>query len=52
MKLAKNQANAKQHPQVEYFLLETYSHSSTKLSSKNNRTNSKKSVKEQVCQYS
>ena len=38
MKLAKNQANDKQHPEAELFLFENYSHSSSTLSSKNNRT--------------
>ena len=34
MKLAKNQANAKQHPETELFLFENYSLSSSTLSSK------------------
>ena len=34
----KNQANAKQHPEGEILLFENYSHSSSTLSSKNNRT--------------
>ena len=34
MKLAKNQANAKQHPKAEFLLFENYSHSSYTLSSK------------------
>ena len=38
--LAKNQANAKQHSEPE-LLLENYSHFSSTLSSKNNRTYSK-----------
>ena len=42
LKLAKNQANAKQHPQAELLLFENYSHSSSPLSNKNNRTYSKK----------
>ena len=42
LKLAKNQANAKQHPEVELLPFENYAHSSTTLSSKNNRTYSKK----------
>ena len=42
LKLAKNQANAKQHPETEFLLSESYSHSSSALSSKNNRTCSKK----------
>ena len=40
LKLAKNQANAKQHPEVELLLFENYSHSSSILSSKINGTNS------------
>ena len=42
LKLAKNQANAKQHPEAELLLLENYSHSTFILSSKNNNTCSKK----------
>ena len=42
LKLAKNQTNAKQHPEAEFLLFENYSHSSSMLSSKNNRTYSKK----------
>ena len=38
----KNQANAKQNPEAELLLFENYSHSSSTLSSKNNRTYSKK----------
>ena len=38
MKLAKNQANDKQHSETELLLFENYSHSSSTLSSKNNRT--------------
>ena len=41
LKLAKNQANAKQHRQAELLLFENYSHSSSPLSSKNNRICSK-----------
>ena len=52
MKLAKNQANAKQHPEAELLLFESYSHSSSTLSSKNTRTHSKKQAKEQVGLYS
>ena len=52
LKLAKNQANAKQHPEAELLLLENYSHSSSTLSSKNNRIYSKKLAKEQVGLYS
>ena len=40
--MAKNQANAKQHPKGELFVFENYSHSSSKLSSKNKRTYHKK----------
>ena len=38
LKLAKNQAIAKQHPEAEHLAPENYSHSSITLSSKNNRT--------------
>ena len=38
----KNQANAKQHPEAELLLFENYLHSSSSLSSKNNRRYSKK----------
>ena len=37
LKLAKNQANAKQHPESELLLFENYSHSSSTLSYTNNR---------------
>ena len=37
LKLAENQANAKQQPQAEFLLFENYSHSLFTLSSKNNR---------------
>ena len=37
LKLAKNQANAEQHPVAELLLFENYSHSSPTLSTKNNR---------------
>ena len=37
LKLRKNQANAKQHPEAELLVFENYSHSSPMLSSKNNR---------------
>ena len=50
--MAKNQANAKQHPEAELLLLENYSHSSWMLSSKTNRIYSKKLAKEQVGLYS
>ena len=42
MKLAKNQANAKQHPEAELWLFENYSNSSSTLLSKNDMTYSKK----------
>ena len=42
LKLAKNQANAKQHCEAEPLLFENYSNSPSKLSSKNNRVYSKK----------
>ena len=41
LKLAKNQANAKQQPETELLLFEFFSHSSSTLSSKNNRRYSK-----------
>ena len=50
MKLAKNQANAKQHPEAELCLFENYSRSSSTLSSKNNRTYSKNKQKNK-CVY-
>ena len=52
LKLAKNQANAKRHPETELLLYENFSHSSSTLSPKNNRTYSKKYSKEQVFLYS
>ena len=42
LKLAKHQANAKQQPEGELLKSENYWHSSSTLSSKNNRTYSKK----------
>ena len=42
LKLAKNQGNVKQHREAEILLYENYSHSSSTLSSKSNRTYSKK----------
>ena len=42
LKLAKCQANAKQHPGAELLLFENYLHSSSRLSSKNNGSYSKK----------
>ena len=38
LKFAKNQANAKQHPEAELLLFENYSYSSSTLSSKNSRS--------------
>ena len=45
MKLAKNQANAKQHSGAELLLIENYSHSLSTLLSKNNRVYSKNKQK-------
>ena len=45
LKLAKNQAKAKQHPEVELLLFENYSILSSKLTSKNSRRYSKKYTK-------
>ena len=42
LKLVKNQANAKQHPEAELLLFENYSHSSSMLSFKDNSTYSNK----------
>ena len=44
-------ANATQDPEAELFLFKSYSHSSSTLSCKNNRTYSKKQAKEQVTPY-
>ena len=52
MTYIKNWANGKQRPHAELALLENYSHFSSTLSSKNNRTYSKIWVKEQVWLYS
>ena len=41
LKLAKNEANAKQHPKAEFLLFENDSHSWSKLKSKNDRAHSK-----------
>ena len=50
LKLAKNQAKAKQHPEAELLLFENYSLSSSTLSSKNKRIYSKKRTKNKgVC---
>ena len=48
MKLVKNQAKAKQHPETELLVLENYSLFSSMLSSKNNSRYSKKCTKKQV----
>ena len=45
LKLAKNQAKAKQNHEAEHLLLENYLLSSSKLSSKNDKRYSKKSTK-------
>ena len=50
--MAKNQAKAKQHSEAELLLFENYSHSSSTLLSKDNRTYSRKEAKEQVCLHS
>ena len=42
LKLAKNQVNAKQHPEAEFLLFENYSQFSSTLSSKSNSVYSKK----------
>ena len=42
LKLAKNQANAKQHPQAELLLFEKYTYSLSMLLFKNSRIYSKK----------
>ena len=42
LKLAKNQANTKQHPEAELVLFDNYLHFSSTLSCKSNRTYSKK----------
>ena len=48
MKLVKNQAKAKQHPETELLVIENYSLFSSMLSSKNNSRYSKKCTKKQV----
>ena len=48
LKLAKNQANAKQHLEADFLLFENYLFASFTLSSKNNRTCSEKEAKAQV----
>ena len=51
--MAKNQANAKQHPEAGLFVFdENYSNSWSTLSSENIKTFSKKQEREQVCLYS
>ena len=42
LKLTKNRANDKQHPEIEFLLFENYSHSLSTLSSKNNKLCPKK----------
>ena len=42
LKMAKNQANAKQHPEAELLLFENFLHFSSTLSCRNNGTYSKK----------
>ena len=42
LKLAKSQVTSKQHSEIELLLFENYLHSSSTLSSKNNRAYSKK----------
>ena len=50
LKLAKNQANVKQHPEAELLFFENYSHSLSMLPSKNNSKYSKKKQKKNyVC---
>ena len=51
LKLAKNQAKAKQHAETEILLIEKYSLSSFTLSSKHNSGYSKKMYKKQVCLF-
>ena len=52
LKLAKNQANAKQHPETDLLLFENYLRSLSMLPSKNKSTYSKNEAKQQVCMYS
>ena len=49
--MPKNQANVKQHLEAELLLFENCSHSSSTLSSTNNRSYSKQKAKEQVRLY-
>ena len=51
VKLAKNQAKAKQQPEAELLLFENYSLSSFMLPSKTNLKYSKKIVKNQMCLF-
>ena len=51
LKLAKSQANAKQHPEAERWLFENYSHSSSRHYPKI-IGHTLKWVKEQMCMYS
>ena len=41
MKLAKNETNAEQHPELNFQLIDNFSNSSSMLSSKNNKALSK-----------
>ena len=49
LKLAKNEAIDKQHPDTERLKFKNYLHSSSTLSTKNNRAFSKKKKKNGVC---
>ena len=49
LKLAKSQANAKEHPEAELLLFENYSLCSPMLSSKNNRMYSENIRKRNRC---
>ena len=49
MKLAKNQAKAKQHTVAEFLLLENYSLSSSTLLSKNNKYSKKCTKNKYIC---
>ena len=49
LKLAKNQAKAKQQPEAKLLLLENYSLSSSMLSFKNNRSSKKCATNKYVC---
>ena len=52
LKLAKNQAKAKQDPEAKLLVFENYSFSSSTVSSKNKRKYSRKYGTNQVCQMS